>query len=76
VRAAYVYVLQNFRKHHRAAPGIDPRSSGRWFDGWTRPPPEPPGPRPVARARTWLARVGWQRAGGLIDPAERPASAA
>jgi len=25
----------NFRKHLRAAPGIDPCSSGRWFDGWS-----------------------------------------
>jgi len=76
VRAGYVYVLQNFRKHHRAAPGIDPRSSGRWFDGWTRPPVKPPGPSPVAQPRTWLARIGWRRAGGLIDPAESPAPAA
>lgn len=76
VRAAYVYVLLNHRKHHRAAPGIDPRSSGWWFDGWTRPPPVPPGPQPVARPRTWLARHGWLRAGGLIDLAEAPALAA
>jgi len=72
VRMAYVYVLLNFRKHHRAAPGIDPCSSGRWFQGWTCPPKPPPGPSPVAQPRTWLARVGWMLAGGPIDPAEWP----
>src|SRR5262245_60515844 len=34
VRHALVYVLLNFRKHLRASAGIDPRSSGPWFDGW------------------------------------------
>ena len=36
VRTALVYVLANFRKHarRRLAPGIDPFSSGAWFDGW------------------------------------------
>jgi putative transposase len=36
VRAALVYVLANFRKHSRRnlGPGIDPFSSGMWFDGW------------------------------------------
>jgi hypothetical protein len=36
VRTALVYVLANFRKHSRHAlgPGIDPFSSGAWFDGW------------------------------------------
>src|SRR6185436_1901250 len=69
VRTAFLYVLLNFRKHHRAAPGIDPRSSGRFFDGWKRPPKPPPGPSTVAPARTWLAREGWRRAGGPLDPA-------
>jgi putative transposase len=72
VRAAFVYVLLNHRKHLRAAPGIDPRSSGRWFDGWTCGTKLPPGPPPVARARTWLGLVGWRRGGGAIDPAESP----
>jgi REP element-mobilizing transposase RayT len=34
VRTAIVYVLLNFRKHLQAGPGIDPCSSGPWFDGW------------------------------------------
>jgi len=72
VRMAFLYVLLNFRKHHRAAPGIDPRSSGRFFAGWKQPPRPPPGPPTVAPARTWLAREGWQRAGGPLDPAEWP----
>ena len=40
VRTALVYVLANFRKHARRAlaPGIDPFSSGLWFDGWRRDP--------------------------------------
>ena len=40
VRTALVYVLANYRKHsrRRLAPGIDPFSSGAWFDGWRRDP--------------------------------------
>ena len=40
VRTALIYVLANFRKHARRtlAPGIDPFSSGPWFDGWRRDP--------------------------------------
>jgi len=36
VRVALVYVLANFRKHARKRPpkGIDPFSSGGWFDGF------------------------------------------
>jgi hypothetical protein len=78
VRNAIAYVLLNARRHFRKrtglAPvgrGIDPASSGRWFDGWfggnggTKDPPA------VARPRTWLLGVGWRRR-GLIDPAEIP----
>jgi REP element-mobilizing transposase RayT len=72
VRNAIVYVLLNFRKHLKASPGIDPRSSGPWFDGWARPrPPVAVGPSPISPARTWLAAVGWRRA-GLIDVHEAP----
>ena len=76
VRVALVYVLLNFRKHLRAAPGIDPRSSGAWFDGWAReatPPATPP--CPVGPPRTWLASIGWRRGGGLIDGRETPPAA-
>jgi REP element-mobilizing transposase RayT len=71
VRRGMVYVLLNFRKHLRAGPGIDPCSSGPWFDGWRRAVAAKEA-APVASARTWLATVGWRRAGGLIDWREMP----
>ncbi|MBP9204699.1 MAG: transposase [Kofleriaceae bacterium] len=43
-------------------------SSGRWFDNGQSPPLG--GARPVSGPTTWLAREGWLRAGGPIDPAE------
>jgi REP element-mobilizing transposase RayT len=88
MRHGLVYVLLNHRKHLRAAPGIDPRSSGRWFDGWQRSTPSPSGriarpsapsatapsndPSPVAPPTTWLAAVGWRRAGGALAFDELP----
>jgi len=74
VRNALVYVLLNFRKHLRAAPGVDPRSSGRWFDGWAGLACELGGAMTVG-ARTWLLSFGWRRGGGAIrlDEAPRPA---
>jgi len=81
VRTALVYVIANFRKHSRGAvgPGIDPYSSGRWFDGWQLRPGGKaaditPESVPVSRPRTWLARVGWRR-GGPIRLDEAPAGA-
>jgi hypothetical protein len=81
MRASMVYVLLNFRKHLRAPPGIDPRSSGTHFSGWL-PTPEATG---VARdsdvapatalPSTWMARTGWQRAGGPLRVEEHPATA-
>ena len=83
VRRALAYVLLNARRHlakrrrlARAAPALlDPASSARWFDGWRREAashvqdvsalPE------VARARSWLLRLGWRRH-GLVDPEELP----
>ena len=69
VRNALAYVLLNARRHAAKlgrrlsrTTTVDPASSGRWFDGW-RPPPaqrvvgDPPA---VARARTWLLRLGWR----------------
>jgi len=59
---------------------LDPASSARWFDGWRPVRGTAPSARehvsahedrPVARARTWLLRVGWRRH-GLLDPAEVP----
>jgi REP element-mobilizing transposase RayT len=79
VRSALAYVLLNARRHARKASGVwrcDPASSGRWFDGWKKRPEvreAPAGLRgpPVARARSWLLRVGWRRH-GLIDSLEVP----
>jgi len=79
VRSALAYVLLNARRHARKASEAsrcDPASSGRWFDGWQRRPElhrSQAGLRspPVARARSWLLRVGWRRH-GLIDPLEVP----
>jgi putative transposase len=55
VRNAIVYVLANFRKHARTprAPGIDPFSSGAWFDGWDDWSPRD------GRAPPWAERAAW-----------------
>lgn len=83
LRNALRYVLLNARRHAkklRGAAGLDPASSARWFDGWRRAREATPQisdniPRhPVARARTWLLRVGWRRH-GLIDPGDVPGPA-
>jgi hypothetical protein len=71
VRAALVYVLQNFRKHLVGARGLDPCSSAPWFAGWRTPPAHVSTPAPVRAPRTWLARVGWRRH-GLLDPEQGP----
>jgi putative transposase len=71
VRNALVYVLNNFRKHVRGARGIDSRSSALWFDGWHGDVARTAERSPVARARTWLAAVGWKRR-GLIALDEAP----
>jgi hypothetical protein len=77
VRNALVYVLHNARKHGLALLGIDPFSSGVWFDGWsTAIAPAPAGAMAVrvcARARSWLLGVGWRRH-GPIDTAGVPGS--
>jgi hypothetical protein len=83
VRNALAYVLLNARRHAAGAGrtrsrafGIDPASSGRWFEGWKRgavclsvvhAPP-------VSAARSWLLAVGW-RGTGLLDPDEVPGRA-
>jgi hypothetical protein len=73
-RAAIVYVLQNFRKHLGAPAIVDPCSSGRWFKGWEGVPRPNTAPSPVSEPRTWLASVGWRRAGGPIRAEEAPAA--
>ena len=79
------YVLLNARKHgehtlaplHWSATYVDPYSSARYFDGFTRDigPPKAAfhdtDAVPVAPAETWLLRVGW-RQHGLIPPNATP----
>jgi REP-associated tyrosine transposase len=73
MRNAYCYVLQNARHHRLDIPnawhGMDPFSSGWWFDGWSREDwrtgLRPPDMRTVAPARSWLATTGWRRHGGI-----------
>jgi len=82
VRNALLYVLQNARRHGESSRGwpggIDPFSSGRYFDGWRKPhdlpSPEPGEPSPVASASTYLLTTGWRRR-GLIGIREIPAAA-
>ena len=71
------YVLLD-RKHHAKAHQfyagwIDPLSSAIWFRGWAAPVRMNVGfnrhlaavAAPTREPRTWLLRVGWQRAGAL-----------
>ena len=66
VRNTIRYVLLNARKHGASGPGIDPYSSGRWFDGWRqRVRNGVEACRPVALAQTWLLAIGWRRHGPI-----------
>jgi REP element-mobilizing transposase RayT len=81
VKRALAYVLNNARKHaaqggRRLAQGwLDPFSSARAFTGWrdiaARAGTEP---QWLARAATWLLRVGWRRHGAIdVDAIPGPA---
>lgn len=75
VRNALVYVLHNARKHGCGVRGIDPYSSGPWFDGWSveRTEAAAPGPSPFAAPMSWLSSQGWRQLGPIrLD--ESPAS--
>jgi hypothetical protein len=74
MRTSMVYVLLNFRKHLRAPAGIDPRSSGPHFSGWHRAPGVTIAPVATVVPMTWMAKIGWQRAGGPLEPQERPST--
>jgi REP element-mobilizing transposase RayT len=88
VRHALVYILFNARKHARRTDARneqqtweapDPFSSAPWFVAWAeeaQPPPyATPLPKsPLSKPRTWLARVGWKRAGGAVRFDEAPRS--
>lgn len=77
VRHALGYVLTNFRKHARHGAGIDPYSSGAWFEGWREWHPSsdsaapfaarpPPGvavePRGVPRHEDRREELNWRPA--------------
>ena len=68
-----VYVLLNFRKHLRAPAGIDPRSSGPHFSGWQATPVATEVAPATVQPDTWMARLGWRRAGGPLRVDEHPA---
>ncbi len=75
VRNALVYVLHNARKHGTAPTGVDPLSSGPWFDGWREPTERLADPSPFSSPGTWLLQVGWRLRGriGICDsPARAP----
>ncbi len=79
VRNALLYVLNNARKHGVLAAGLvfDPCSSAAAFDGWRHADAERDRltrehAPPVLAPRTWLLAIGWQRAGGPLDPRHRP----
>jgi putative transposase len=72
MRTSMVYVLLNFRKHLRAPACIDPRSSGPHFSGWERAPRATEVAPATAVPSTWMARAGWQRAGGPLRVEEQP----
>jgi REP element-mobilizing transposase RayT len=66
VRNAIRYVLLNARKHGSRLSGIDPASSGRWFEGWRGTVERNDtigGGRDVAAPRTWLLGTGWRKRG-------------
>ena len=77
-RRAMNYVLNNFRRH-QLDDGMETRfwevdyfSNGPTFDGWREGMVDLPHgyrPLPVARARTWLLRVGWRKAGSISQRA-------
>jgi len=72
VRSALVYVLANFRKHapRRLEPGIDPYSSGAWFDGWEAGPLAATG-SVVATGSAMATGSGKPRPGAERAPPER-----
>ncbi|TAJ18719.1 MAG: hypothetical protein EPO68_07395 [Planctomycetota bacterium] len=83
VRRALAYVLHNARRHGGFGNGIDPYSSGPWFEGFTAAGIARAlriefiramrmAPRPTCEARCWLLLHGWRRA-GLIQVDERAA---
>ena len=85
-RRVLAYVLLNAHKDlaRRGARlvGLDPFSSGVYFDGWAHLGPRAPprldtddGGAPVTKPASWLLRVGWRRAGLIRTDERAPATA-
>src|SRR3954470_9162664 len=74
MRTSMVYVLLNFRKHLAAPACIDPRSSGPHFSGWQATPIRTEVAPAAVQPSTWMARIGWRRAGGPLRVDEHPAA--
>jgi putative transposase len=70
VHHAMLYVLANFRKHAGRAmrAGVDPYSSGVWFDGWREWRLDSGVPPPLAEAAGWfMAESGELRECGMAS---------
>ncbi|HVS11622.1 MAG TPA: transposase [Planctomycetota bacterium] len=65
VRNALAYVLNNAKRHGIFEAGVDPFTSGLWFDGWREAKPSLV-PSILPKARSWLLTLGWRR-WGLIS---------
>ena len=75
LRNLLAYVLLNHRRHGGRRRGLDPFSSGRYFDGWRGrgAGAELGDEAPVEPATTHLLSKGWKYCRrGLIDPDETP----
>ena len=59
----------------RAPAGVDPRSSGPHFAGWQHAPTNTNGFPATVAPTTWMAAIGWRRAGGPLSVEEHPAVA-
>jgi putative transposase len=73
VRRALLYVLKNGAHHGvMAADVLDPFSSAGAHGSWSAEGPTRDTEPWMRRARTWLLRVGWLRAGGPLRRSEMP----
>jgi putative transposase len=75
MRTSMVYVLLNFGNTSAHPACIDPRSSGQHFSGWQAIPVATDVAPATVSPGTWMARVGWRRAGGPLRVDEHPAAA-
>ncbi len=75
VRAALVYILNNFRLESKSDKNsVDQFSSATYFDGWDNPPSkmaEKLDPAPVVAPRTALLKTSWRKY-GLLKVEEVP----